>query len=329
MHGFPGYAPGLPLPTTVQILNGQSPVNSPAVVSEAKPGERWSYSGGGYVVVQLLMTDTTGKAFPDLMRDLVLRPAHMTSSTYEQPLPPALGPRAATGYRADGQPLPGGRNVYRGWAEAALWTTSTDLARFAIALQNAHAGSSQAILTKPTASGHADPAIEQLRAGALPRRPRASGEPPSFGHGGDNGGFHAELRAFTGGSRQVGVMTNGDGGPLLIADILRAVSNTYGWGDTKPREMEVIKLAPEQLVALTGSTDPRGHQAHRHRRGRPALCDGARPGPGPARTAAANGRQVLHPRQRRHRRVREGCRRRGEQGGDRQPLRRLQARRAP
>jgi len=38
VHGFPGYAPGEPLPTLPQILDGVAPANSPAVRVEAKPG---------------------------------------------------------------------------------------------------------------------------------------------------------------------------------------------------------------------------------------------------------------------------------------------------
>jgi CubicO group peptidase (beta-lactamase class C family) len=135
--GFPGYPPGQPLPDVVQILNGQAPANTPAVASFIRPGEKWVYSGGGYVAAQLPMTETTGKAFPDLMDALVLRPAGMTRSTYAQPLPAGRAGEAATGYFANGQPLPGGRYAYPELAPAGLWTTPSDLARFAITLQDA------------------------------------------------------------------------------------------------------------------------------------------------------------------------------------------------
>ena len=42
--------------------------------------------GGGYVIVQALMSDATGHSFADLMKRLVLDPARMRSSTYAQPL---------------------------------------------------------------------------------------------------------------------------------------------------------------------------------------------------------------------------------------------------
>ena len=48
-HGFAGYAPGAPIPTTDQILNGQPPANSDEVRVDTTPGALWRYSGGGYV----------------------------------------------------------------------------------------------------------------------------------------------------------------------------------------------------------------------------------------------------------------------------------------
>ena len=252
LRGFsiPGYAPGLPLPSTIQILNGEAPANTPAVVSDTEPGQRYLYSNGGYVIVELLMTDTTGEAFPDLMRKLVLTPAQMTSSAYDQPLPLALVPQAATGYFVNGQPLSGGRYTYPELGPAGLWTTPSDLARFAIALQNARAGSSQRILTKATARVMMTRRLNNFGLGLNLGPPDG---PAMFQHGGSNQGFQADLHAFTGGSRQgVAIMTNGDGGRILIPDILRAVSKAYGWRIERPREVEIVRLSPAELAALTG-----------------------------------------------------------------------------
>ena len=87
VHGFPGYQAGTPLPTVSQILNGSPPANTAAVRVDFVPGTRWRYSGGGYTVVQQLMTDVTGQPFPQLMQTTVLGPLAMMASTYQQPLP--------------------------------------------------------------------------------------------------------------------------------------------------------------------------------------------------------------------------------------------------
>lgn len=250
VHGFPGYPPGHALPTMAEILNGAPPANSPAVVSDAKPGDRWSYSGGGYMVAELLMTEATGEAFPALMKRLVLDPAGMRRSAYEQPLSAARGGEAATGYFVSGQPLPGGRYAYPELAPAGLWTTPSDLARFAIALQNAHDGKSGQLLNQATVKTMLTRQIGDFGLG-LNLGP-ASG-PAIFEHGGSNQGFQSELRAFTGGERQgVAIMTNGDGGTALIGEIVRAVAQAYGWSGLGPVERNTVQVDLALLATYQG-----------------------------------------------------------------------------
>jgi CubicO group peptidase (beta-lactamase class C family) len=47
VHGFPGYAATDPMPTLVQVLNGEKPANTGAIRLESLPGSKWNYSGGG------------------------------------------------------------------------------------------------------------------------------------------------------------------------------------------------------------------------------------------------------------------------------------------
>src|SRR5215510_11613866 len=69
VHGFPGYAVDEPVPTLVQILDGEKPANTEPVRVQLVPGTEWSYSGGGTSVAQQLMIDVTGESFPQLMRE--------------------------------------------------------------------------------------------------------------------------------------------------------------------------------------------------------------------------------------------------------------------
>src|SRR6201981_1119380 len=57
--GFPGYDPGAPLPSLVQILNGQPPSNVGPVLFVRRPYQGYKYSGGGIVIMQLLLGDLT------------------------------------------------------------------------------------------------------------------------------------------------------------------------------------------------------------------------------------------------------------------------------
>ncbi len=87
VHGFPGYAPGEPVPSLVQVLDGAGPANTGPIRVDQTPGANWRYSGGGYTIAQQMMIDTSGQTFPELMHDLVLAPLGMTQSTFENPLP--------------------------------------------------------------------------------------------------------------------------------------------------------------------------------------------------------------------------------------------------
>ncbi len=62
--GFPGYHPSDPLPTTVQILNGEKPSNVGPVFMERPPLTAFKYSGGGSVMMQLAPDRCFGKALP-------------------------------------------------------------------------------------------------------------------------------------------------------------------------------------------------------------------------------------------------------------------------
>ena len=137
VHGFPGYAAGDSVPTILQVLDGTPPATNSPVRVESVPGKQWDYSGGGYVIVQQMIVDATGKPFTEVLRDTVLRPYRMTHSSFQQPLSPDALRNAAMPYQADGTPIAGGPHTYPELTAAGLWTTATDLARFLLFTQKA------------------------------------------------------------------------------------------------------------------------------------------------------------------------------------------------
>jgi CubicO group peptidase (beta-lactamase class C family) len=249
VHGFPGYAAGQPIPNLLQILNGEAPANTPAIRVDAVPGSAWRYSGGGYVVLQQLLEDVSGEAFPALMRDKVLTPIEMIHSDYAQPLTKEKRVLAATPYDQDGKPVPGGAHTYPEMAPAGLWTTPSDLARYAIEVQNSLSGVSNLVLSKQMA-------IEMLKPGGLEGwglGPEVGGgiEAPYFEHGGANDGFMSLLVSYDHGDGAV-VMTNGDNGTLLASEIVRTIAHEYNWPDLQPKERSIVTLKPNQLNAFVG-----------------------------------------------------------------------------
>src|SRR5207302_9003068 len=121
--GFPGYALDAPIPTVPQLLDGAPPANTAAVRNDTIPGARWLYSGGGMTILQLVSTDITAEDFPSLMRRLMLHPAGMGQSTYENRLLVGRRGEAASGHVPIDTPVLGGFHAYPEMVAAGLWTT--------------------------------------------------------------------------------------------------------------------------------------------------------------------------------------------------------------
>jgi CubicO group peptidase (beta-lactamase class C family) len=252
VHGFPGYSAGAPIPTLVQVLNGEKPANTDPIRLEAVPGSRWKYSGGGYTVMQQLLLDVSHRPFPELLHDTVLAPIGMTRSTYEQPLPEELRSSAATPYKADGSPVEGGFHIYPEMAAAGLWTTPTDLARFAIEIQRSLRGDANRVLSPEMTK-------QMLVAGqghyGLGLEIGGSAGNPFFMHGGVDEGFESVLVAYQQSGDGAVVMTNAQGGLPLANEIVRSIALVYGWRDFRPIVRASFKVDPAILSTYTGVYD--------------------------------------------------------------------------
>ncbi len=249
VHGFPGYAPGAEIPSLVAVLDGAKPANTAPVRVDALPGSVWSYSGGGYTVLQQLLIDVLHEPFPRLMAETVLGPAGMRHSTYEQPLPKDRLPFAAVAHLANGKPVEGGRHIYPEMAAAGLWTTPTDLCRFAIEVMNAWKGRARRVIGRDTAR---EMLTIQKAPSGLGLMLSGSGTGLRFEHGGSNAGFTCMLVAYPGTGKGAAVMVNSDAGGKLYGEILRAVAAAYEWPDFKPKEKTLLELEPALLDRYAG-----------------------------------------------------------------------------
>lgn len=249
VHGFRGYARGEAVPSLVQLLDGAEPANSAPVRVDIPVGSRWRYSGGGISIAQLMIEDETKKPFAQSARELVLEPFGMRHSTYVQPLPADLREKAATGYRASGDAVPGKWHTYPEQAAAGLWTTPEDLARFAIELQKIAAGTSNKVMSRAIAkdmlrrhSGDWGLGLGVLGDGAATR----------LSHGGANEGFRAYWVAFRDHASGVVVMTNSDNGMGVANDIVRTVAKEYGFTGLGPIERTLGTADPRTYEAFAG-----------------------------------------------------------------------------
>jgi CubicO group peptidase (beta-lactamase class C family) len=231
VHGFPGYAVGLPLPTLTQVLNGEKPANTSAIRVDRTPGKEWRYSGGGYVVMQQLVIDATGQPFARYMDETVLKPLGMVSSTYSQPLPEQMAVRAAKGYGGIfGQSVNEGWHVYPEMAPAGLWTTAGDLARFAIGIQSSVAGHSNPVISQSLTRQMLT--VEQMNYG-LGLGLRGNGRTLRFGHDGANAGFNAVMSAYAYAGKGAVVMINKNEHTDAMSQIFACIAEQYHWPDYK------------------------------------------------------------------------------------------------
>jgi CubicO group peptidase (beta-lactamase class C family) len=225
--GFPGYAPSAPRPTLVQILDGQQPSNVGPVRLERPPLTAFKYSGGGVTMMQLALVDALGKPFPELMQEYVLGPIGMTRSAYEQPLSPERDRNAARAHDASGRAMDAKWHVYPELEAAGLWTTPSDLARFAIEVQQSIQGRSNRVLSRSIVQEMVTPVGVGDYAIGLELQKRGGGW--YFGHSGGNWGFACDLVAHKINGYGLAIMTNGDFGGAVMNEVRARVAAAYDW----------------------------------------------------------------------------------------------------
>jgi CubicO group peptidase (beta-lactamase class C family) len=228
--GFRGYEAGAPLPSLRQVLDGEAPANSPPIRVEGRPGSGFHYSGGGYVIVQQLLEDATGKPFAKTLHDLILAPLGMRSSSFAQPLPERAAAKAAVGHRPDGSEAEGRWHVFPEAAAAGLWTTPTDLARFVLWIMRG-AGPGAPAAQRAVAARMLEPQLD------LPSGSKAglglvlegSGRAFRFSHSGSTWGYRAIMLGYPATGQGAVIMANSDTSPELVKELLASLAAEYGW----------------------------------------------------------------------------------------------------
>ena len=225
--GFTGYVPGSPIPTLREILAGEPPANSPPVTVIAVPGTSYAYSGGGYEIIQAVIEDVTGAAFPTAMRELVLGPLEMTDSRFAQPLPAEMAVRAARGHYQDGRELPGGWRIIPELAAGGLWSTPTDLAKVLIEIGHAYRGEPSRLLSQETVRGM----LIRQPPGPYGLGPAVNGSGASLVmmKRGQNIGYQTFFILFPASGQGMVVMTGSDNGTTLANALVRKAAEAYGW----------------------------------------------------------------------------------------------------
>jgi tetratricopeptide (TPR) repeat protein len=167
----------------------------------------------------------TGKPFPALERELVLDKIGMSDSSYEQPLPMERAAMTAGGTYLDGKEVHGRCHLYPEMAAAGLWTTPTDLAKFAIEIALSRHGKSNRVLSEKMTTQMLTPVLDDFGLGFALNRDK----PGQFGHNGADEGFQALLSMNYETGQGVAIMANSDNGIAVGIFLLQSVANEYGW----------------------------------------------------------------------------------------------------
>jgi CubicO group peptidase (beta-lactamase class C family) len=247
VHGFPGYEKGSPLPSLMQILDGQEPANTAPVRQESQSGEAFRYSGGGTTISQLLLMDVTGMPYDKYMKKYVLNPLGMKSSSYNQP-PKGNGKLYSSGYYGNGSEVKGKYHVYPEQAAAGLWTTPTDLCLYIIETQRALRGESSKVLNMETTKLRLTPVKQSSALGCF-----INGR--YFNHDGGNEGFTCTSLGSLDDGKGVVIMTNSENGAIL-SEIANSVAVVYGWKDFyQPVIKKIVPVDSAILKTYTGTYD--------------------------------------------------------------------------
>lgn len=228
-----GSAGVAPVVTIQEMLDAEPgvDVDGPTHVT-AIPGTKYRYANADFAILMLLLEDVTGRPLADFMSESVLEPLGMSSSTFEMPLPESLRSRATTEHYANGQPFPGKRHHF---PIGSLWTTPSDLARFAIEIMRAHGGKSDTILSQEMAGEMLSPQIatpDGLLGDSLGLafQLRVEGRALQVVHTGATWGSTCVLWFYPEIGQGAVIMTNSASSQGIIRfEILLAIASEYGW----------------------------------------------------------------------------------------------------
>jgi CubicO group peptidase (beta-lactamase class C family) len=182
------------------------------------PGERFSYSGEGYIYLQHVVEQITGKPLDVYMDEAVFKPLGMTNSSYVWR--PGFDSLTATGYDSRGAPGDLWKPKEAG-AASSLNTTARDYALFVDAILNGKGLSSSVLRQMETPQIALDPACRIC----IKQEPKELSKTLFWGlgwgiqreqksvmlwHWGDNGDFKAFVMANPANKSGVVMFANGE-----------------------------------------------------------------------------------------------------------------------
>jgi CubicO group peptidase (beta-lactamase class C family) len=243
---------GSPVPNWLDLLEGRPPSKmGPVFVDKPYDGTD-RYSGGGFLLSQIALEDTTGRPFADLADEFVFTPLGMTRSSFRQPPSAEMLADIASGHPGDGSTVHAG-----GWMTSpeagagGLFSTAQDYARFLIASAAAYRGERGAILGASLAREAMT--RHDRSAFGLGFRVIGEGSNARINHGGSNDGYQSETVLYLESGDGGVALTNAVTGIFLYREILNGMAEVYDWPDYLLAPKKLKTLSAEELTRYTGT----------------------------------------------------------------------------
>ena len=200
------------------------------------PGTTPGYSNYGMALAGYIVQRVSGQPFEAYVREHVLEPAGMTSSTYEQPLPKDMAGSLGPGYTSTGEEVP--FEVMGDFPAGSLTVSAPDFAAF----MNAQLSRSPKLLREETWEQMWSPGLGEDKLG---NRAKAGEMGLGYfdlsrhgrrvvGHGGDNQGWHSQFELYPEEKTGIFISYNGDGNEssmTLREDLAQGFADRYFPGD--------------------------------------------------------------------------------------------------
>ena len=203
------------------------------------PGTTPGYSNYSMALAGYIVQRVSGQPFEAYVREHVLEPAGMTTSTYEQPLPKDMAGSLGPGYTSTGEEVP--FELMGDFPAGSLTVSAPDFAAF----MNAQLSRSPKLLREETWEQMWSPGLGEERLGnrakagemglgyfELSRHGRRIVE-----HGGDNQGWHSKFELYPEEKTGIFISYNGDGNGSdssnnLREDLAQGFADRYFPGET-------------------------------------------------------------------------------------------------
>jgi CubicO group peptidase (beta-lactamase class C family) len=246
---YEGYEQMAEMPTLDLLLRGEKS-DYPPVYVDSLPEQEQKYSEAGYAVLEKLMEDLSGETFAGYTDRSVFLPLEMDSSSFDKSLSEDLNTRTATGTTREGYPIERKGRYFPVAAAKGLWSSPSDLARFAIALMQSALGQSEAVF--PPAQAR-EMLSYQCGNRGLGFFIGDSGDNLHFYLGGRSEGFSCFLVAYPVRGQGAVIMTNSENGEYLIEEICRSLADAYLWPHFLPEIKKYLRLDPSIYKLYEGT----------------------------------------------------------------------------